>query len=222
MTASTVVELSNIYLTSDQGESVFSNLSFRLGAGRSAWIAGASGSGKTSLVRLIVARRSPDSGSVEVLGCPLNPPRRRLVNRVRRQIGGVGGIYSLIPSMTVAQNVAFPLTLGHHRRRARHERLLKTLAEFSLVKLAGKYPQALTRVQQTLVQFARATVASQPLLLVDEPLAGLDVQTYRSIYDHLVRVILSGCSMIVVAAEPPQPALPSTDCFRLENGVLVS
>ncbi|UCD63808.1 MAG: ATP-binding cassette domain-containing protein [Candidatus Zixiibacteriota bacterium] len=221
MSDRTVVQLSNVFLKSDRGFEVFKDLNFELQAERSAIITGAAGSGKSLLVELLIGRRFADSGSVEVLGQLLRPRKKRLIKRIRRQIGGVGGIFGLVPSFTVAENITFPLVLAAERKRVQKERLFKMLTEFSLLKQAGTYPDRLTRVEHTLVQLARATVGNQPLVIIDEPLAGLDQKTYQRIYDYMVKLALSGRSMIILSAESLPTDFPNTSRYTIENGMLV-
>ena len=221
MAQDVLVELNNVYLKSDRGGQVFRDLSFTLEAGRSAVITGAAGSGKTSLAELLVGLRPVQSGSVEVMGQTIKAKKVRTIKQVRRKIGGVGGIFGLMPSLTVAENITFPLVLAGERRRIRRERLLKMLTEFSLLKQAGEYPHSLTRVENTLVQFARASIAHQPLMLIDEPLAGLDRKTYQWIFEFLVSVSLSGRSMIILSSEILSRELPNTDYYQIIDGALV-
>jgi ABC-type ATPase involved in cell division len=215
-----VVELNNVYLESGRGHQIFSNLNFTLEAGHSAIITGSAGSGKTTLAELLIGEKFAQSGSVEVFGKCLISGKNRLLKQVRRKIGGVGGVFGLIPSYTVAENIVFPLILSGERRKLRQERLLKMLTEFSLLKRAGDYPHSLTRVETMMVQFARASVAHQPLLIIDEPLSGLDKNTYERILEHLVAVSLSGRSMIILTPEVPKEQLPNTVCYQLVNGEL--
>ena len=221
MAQDVLVELNNVYLKSDRGGQVFRDLSFTLEAGRSVVITGAAGSGKTSLAELLVGLRPVQSGSVEVMGQTIKAKKVRTIKQVRRKIGGVGGIFGLMPSLTVAENITFPLVLAGERRRIRRERLLKMLTEFSLLKQAGEYPHSLTRVENTLVQFARASIAHQPLMLIDEPLAGLDRKTYQWIFEFLVSVSLSGRSMIILSSEILSQELPNTDYYQIIDGALV-
>ncbi len=221
MVQNVLVELNNVYLKSDRGGHVFQNLSFTLNTGRSAVITGSAGLGKTSLVELLVGLRPVQGGSVEVMGQTVKPERARTVKLVRRKVGGVGGIFGLMPSLTVAENISFPLILAGERRRVRRERLLKMLTEFSLLRQAGEYPHSLTRVENTLVQFARASIAHQPLMLIDEPLAGLDRKTYQRILEYLVSVSVSGRSMIILSSEILSQELPNTDYYQIVDGTLV-
>jgi putative ABC transport system ATP-binding protein len=215
-----IVELTNVALKSDRGGTIFRDLNLKIMPGRSAVIIGPASSGKTTLMDLLIGRRYPDTGSVEVFGDILRKRRRRIARRARRKIGGVGGPFELLPLLTVAENVTLPLVLTASRNKTQRERLRKALAEFSLLNQAGQYPSHLTRVEKTMVQLARASVANQPLLIIDEPLAGLDVKTYRRIIDYLIKVALSGRSMIILASEAPSREIPETDYYEIVNGVL--
>ncbi len=215
-----IVELTNVALMSDRGSTVFRDLNLKVLPGRSAVIVGSAGSGKTSLMDLLIGRRLADTGSVEVFGELIRKRHGRVIRRIRKRIGGVGGPFGLLPLLTVAENITLPLILTATRRKIRRERLRKSLAEFSLLNQAGQYPANLTRVEKTMVQMARASVANQSLIIIDEPLSGLDVKTYRRIAEYLVKVAVSGRSMIILASEPLTREIPETDYFEIVNGVL--
>ncbi|MEW5795820.1 MAG: ATP-binding cassette domain-containing protein [Candidatus Zixiibacteriota bacterium] len=215
-----VVELTNIHQRVERGGFLFRGLNLKLESGCSAVIAGASGSGKTTLVEMMLGLRTPEQGQVLMFGQSLFPLRRRIVRQVRRQIGGVGGPFGLVPTLTVAENITLPLVLNGEHKRAQQERLFRMLSEFSLLKLAAKYPRHLTRVETMLVQFARAAIADQPLILVDEPSAGLDSTSYQRVIESLVKVALSGSSMLILASQPPPGEIPHSRTYFLRNGVL--
>jgi len=215
-----LVDLQNIQLRGDRGGHVFTDLCFSLQPGQSAVITGGAGAGKTLLVQLFLGIRLPDSGVVRLFGQELRSSSGRATRKIRRQIGGVGGTFELVPSMTVSENITLPLVIGGERKKVQKERLLRSLSEFSLLKLAGKYPDSLTRVENTLTQFARATIANQPLIIIDEPLAGLDHGTAARVFESLVRVALSGRSMLILASDPPQAQIPNSVAFSLSGGIL--
>lgn len=215
-----VVELTNVYLKADRGSEVFRDLNLTVMAGESAIIYGAAGSGKSTLIELLIGKRFADSGSVEVFEQLVRPRKKRLIKTIRKKIGGIGGLFSLIPNYTVSQNITFPLILAGERKKYCKERLMKMLTEFSLLKQASEYPNKLTRVENMLVQFARANVAHQPLILIDEPLAGLDEKTYDRVYEYMKQLAISGLSMIIVSSHELKSDLPNTKSFRLINGVL--
>jgi len=215
-----VIELRDVSLRTDRGQILFRELDFVLEAGQSAVIYGGSGSGKTLLAEMLVGMRFPVEGTVSVLGYELKPHRRSRIRKVRRRVGGVGGPFGLVPSLTVAENIALPMVIQAERRRVQRERLFKMLSEFSLLKLAGKYPDHLTRVENTLVQLARAFVAAQPLVIIDEPSAGLDPDTYARVFDFLTTGTVSGCSLLMLVSQAPPGKLPNSRDYHLVNGAL--
>ena len=213
-----VVEIHDLGLKTIRGEQIFRKLNLILQANRSVVITGAAGSGKSSLVKLLVGMSRPDSGTIKVFNQVLK--KKRVIRNTRRRIGGVGGIFQLMPTFTVAENIVFPLIVSGVHKKQRREKLMNALAEFSLLKKINDYPEQLTRVEKTMVQFARATIANQPLIIIDEPSAGLDKNTYERIVDYLVKVSLSGRSMIILTSEVPSKSLPNTDYYQINGGVL--
>ncbi|MBN1212613.1 MAG: ATP-binding cassette domain-containing protein [candidate division Zixibacteria bacterium] len=216
-----IVELKDVFLRNDRGGHVFRDLNLTIEAGRSAVITGAAGSGKTSLAELLIGVRFAESGLVILFDEVMKRGKKRIIKRVRKKIGGVGGVFGLLPSLTVAENITLPMVISGVRKKIQQERLLKLLSEFSLLKQAGEYPPNLTRVESYLVQFARASIAGQPLIIIDEPSAGLDRKTYERIFEYLVKVSLSGRSMIILTSEIPSQQIPETDYYQIENGALV-
>ncbi|MCX6835908.1 MAG: ATP-binding cassette domain-containing protein [candidate division Zixibacteria bacterium] len=213
-----VVELTDIHLRADRGGFVFRGLNLTIESGQSAVIIGPSGSGKSTLAELLIGLRRADQGRVCLFGHELK--KHRHFRRVRRHIGGVGGPFALVPSLTVAENISLPLVLNAEPRNVQRERLFRILSEFSLLKLAGKYPNQLTRVENTLVQFARAAIANQPLMLIDEPSAGLDSANYQRVTEFLVRMAVSGRSLLILASQTPPGEIPGSRAYFLRNEVL--
>ncbi len=220
MSDKNVIQLDNVFVRTAKGHDVFSDLNFELGPGETKIITGGPGSGKTLFIELILGQSFPDAGSIEVFGELISPRRKRVINKVRRKIGGVGGIFEFIPGMTVAQNISYPMILSGASARARKERLLSVLTEFSLLNQAGETPNMLTRVEKTLLLLARASVANQPLIIIDEPTAGLDKVTAERVYDYLVKMSVSGRSMIIVGSDIPWQNIPNSVHLELTGGQL--
>jgi ABC-type ATPase involved in cell division len=215
-----LVDFSNVDLSYRRGGEILRNFSLTIRAGETVVITGGPGSGKTSVAELLVGTKFADSGAVEVFDEVLRPGRRRALNRVRRRIGGVGGIFGLVPSYTVAENITLPLVIAGVRKRTRKERLLKMLTEFSLLKKAGDYPDTLTRVEHTLVQLARASIADQPLLVIDEPMAGLDQATAARVFEYLVQASVSGRTMVLLSSDRPPGEIPNSAFYEIVAGRL--
>lgn len=214
-----LVELENVCARTDRGEEIFRGLNFALPQGRSAVIVGGAGSGKTTLAELLLGMQQPVSGKIEVFGEPIR--RRSAIRRIRRKIGGVGGPFSLISTLSVAENILMPLIISGERASIQRERLGRLLGELNLTKQANQYPSSLTRVENTLVQIARASVASQPLMLIDEPSAGLDPRTYLRVLEYLHKASLFGRSMLILASEKPPLEMPNSSCYIISEGNLV-
>jgi ABC-type Fe3+/spermidine/putrescine transport system ATPase subunit len=139
------------------------------GAGEYVCILGASGCGKTTLLRLIAGFETPDAGDVLLEGQSVVavPPERRNVNLVFQD-------YALFPHMTVLENVAFGLRVKHVDRTAATRRATQALALVNLETAAQQLPRELSGGQRQRVALARALVNRPGVLLLDEPLSALD------------------------------------------------
>jgi ABC-type lipoprotein export system ATPase subunit len=218
-TGGPLIEIENVSARTDRGEEIFGSLNFSLSPGRSAVIVGGAGSGKTTLVELLLGLRAPVAGRIEMFGESIS--KRGAAKRARRKIGGVGGPFGLISTLTVEENILMPLIISGERSSLQTERLHRLLGEFNLLKMARQYPSSLTRVEYMLVQIARASIASQPLMLIDEPSAGLDHTTYLRVLEYLHKASLFGRSMLIMASEKPPLEIPNSSCFTIANGRLV-
>lgn len=150
---------------------VLENVSFDVAEGESLVLLGASGSGKTTILRVIAGLETPDAGSVILHGKDVtNLPARE------RGVGVIFQSYALFPQMTVEQNIGYGLRL---RRRAKKEIVEKIDELVELVRLGehrGKYPSQLSGGQQQRVAIARALAYNPQVLLFDEPFSALDAQ----------------------------------------------
>jgi phospholipid/cholesterol/gamma-HCH transport system ATP-binding protein len=153
--------------------------------GETTCVVGGSGAGKTTLLRLIVALDKPTSGHIYVEGEDTVPMGERELNRVRQKFGMVYQYAALLDSITVLENVAFPLVehtkLGADARR---ERVLDKLRVLGLdEKVLSKYPAELSGGMRKRVGLARALMLDPPILVYDEPTSGLDPLTSRAVDD---------------------------------------
>jgi putative spermidine/putrescine transport system ATP-binding protein len=143
--------------------------SLQLGNGEFLSLLGPSGSGKTTTLQMIAGLLQPTAGEIRLSGRAIGP-----LPPYKRDIGMVFQNYALFPHMTIASNIAFPLTM---RATARAEIKRRVDAVLQLVDLAGlghRYPRQLSGGQQQRVALARAIVFEPKLLLMDEPLGALD------------------------------------------------
>ena len=143
-------------------------------------LVGASGSGKTTTLRIIAGHELPDAGRVLLDGRDITalPPRQR-------GFGMVFQHYALFPHMTVGENVAFGLEARGVPRAERRERAARALANVGLANAASRQVQSLSGGEQQRVALARALIIEPKVLLLDEPLSNLDPTLRRSTRDEL-------------------------------------
>jgi iron(III) transport system ATP-binding protein len=171
------------------------SLSLAIGRGEIVCLLGASGCGKTTVLRAIAGFLAPSGGSIDLAGRRIADARAQLPPE-QRQIGMVFQDFALFPHLTVAQNIAFGLQRGAGRMppQAREQRVGEVLTMVQLQAHAKQYPHELSGGQQQRVALARALAPQPALLLLDEPFSSLDVELREQLSLEL-RGILKGLSM---------------------------
>lgn len=165
---------------------VLDGVDLEVETGTSTVVIGGSGTGKSVLLKHIVGLLRPDSGSVEVDGIDIGGLTGRDVPRFRRRFGMAFQEGALFDSMTVAANVAFPLTRLHGWAAAEiRDRVAECLDLVRLQDVGGKMPSELSGGMRRRVGIARAIVHRPEILLFDEPTTGLDPVTKETI-DELI------------------------------------
>src|SRR5918999_5623083 len=160
-------------------------VSLEVRAGELLALVGASGSGKTTTLRIAAGYEQPDSGRVTLVD---ERGALRDITRLPPQVRGFGMVfqhYALFPHMTVGENVAFGLEARGIRKQERLERARIALAGVGLEGSAARAVQSLSRGEQQRVALARALVIEPRVPLLDEPLSNLDPTLRRSMRDEL-------------------------------------
>lgn len=178
-----------------------SNVDFEVLRGEFVFLVGASGSGKSSCLRLILREETPSEGRVVVLGRDLRTLSNRKVPYFRRHVGAVFQDFRLLPTKTVFQNVAFTLQVIGSSRAFIQQAVPEVLA---LVGLAGKekrFPHELSGGEQQRVAIARALANRPQILLADEPTGNLDPATSVDIMQLLARINAGGTTVVMATHE---------------------
>ena len=162
------------------GTAAVDRLSLDVQQGELLALVGASGSGKTTTLRIIAGHETPDEGRVLLDGRDITglPPRQR-------GFGMVFQHYALFPHMTVGENVAFGLEARGVAKAERRERAARALANVGLANAGGRQVQSLSGGEQQRVALARALIIEPKVLLLDEPLSNLDPTLRRTTRDEL-------------------------------------
>jgi len=197
------------------------DVSLEIAKGEFAFLVGASGSGKSTFLRVVLREDRPTSGSVFVAGKDLGRMPNWKVPHLRRQIGAVFQDFRLLPNKTVYQNVSFALqVIG---RPSAHIR--KVVPEvIDLVGLAGKesrYPDELSGGEQQRVAVARAFVNRPMILIADEPTGNLDPATSVGIMRLLDRINRTGTTVVMATHDAAVVDQMRKRVVELDNGHVV-
>ena len=171
-------------------QSVLNGISLAVKRGETLAVLGRSGTGKSVLLRLIIGLEKPDSGSVRIHGQDIAGLALDQMGEIRKKMGFVFQQAALYDSLTVEQNVAFPLQ--HHKKEMskseRGDRVKELLAEVGMEGDLAKMPSDISGGMQKRVGLARALALEPDILLLDEPTAGLDPISAAEIDDLVLKL----------------------------------
>ncbi len=192
-----LTDLEKTYPTAEGPLAVLRGVSLDLDRGQTLALTGESGSGKSTLMHLAAALDQPDRGSVALEGQPvetLNDSGRAALRRDK--IGLVFQQFNLIPSLTIAQNIAFQARLAGRHDADFEARLIDRLG---LTGLGDRYPEQLSGGQQQRVAIARAIAPRPALVLADEPTGNLDETTADTVLELLLDLVQeTGAALMMV------------------------
>ncbi|MBC7443718.1 MAG: cell division ATP-binding protein FtsE [Ramlibacter sp.] len=169
--------------------------------GEFVFLVGASGSGKSTCLRLVLKEDKPTSGSIHVLGQDLRSISNRKVPYFRRNLGVVFQDFRLLPNKSVFDNVAFSLQVVGKSRGYIQEAVPDTLEMVGLAEKAQRLPHELSGGEQQRVAIARAIVNKPQVLLADEPTGNLDPTTSAGIMALLERINAGGTTVVMATHE---------------------
>jgi cell division transport system ATP-binding protein len=194
---SPVIEFRGVSKLYPGGDTGLDQATFSVDRGEWVFLVGSTGSGKSTVMRLLLKELEPTDGIVRVAGRDLNDIKRKGVPFYRRNLGVVFQDFKLLPNRTVYDNVAYALQVtGGSRKEIRHK-VPDILRLTGLSTKLHNYPDQLSGGEQQRVSIARAFVNHPPLLLADEPTGNLDPETSIDIMRLLYRINRAGTTVVV-------------------------
>jgi phospholipid/cholesterol/gamma-HCH transport system ATP-binding protein len=218
-----IVEFDRVSISFGE-QPVLKDLSFEVRRGRAFGLLGRSGVGKSVTLRLMIGLLQPNEGRIMVDGVDIHRADVKTLSRVRKRMGFVFQHSALFDSISVGENVAFPL----RRHTGLSEADIRDAAEEKLARvgLSGQYdkmPSALSGGMRKRAGLARALSLDPPVLLVDEPSAGLDPITSREIDELLIDLKESrGATLVVVTHNIPSARRIADELAMVDRGRLVA
>jgi cell division transport system ATP-binding protein len=196
-------------------------VSLDVARGEFVFVVGQSGSGKSTMLRLILCEEAASSGNVMVAGRELSRLPRRKVPALRREIGTVFQDFRLLPNKDVFGNVAFALQVLGRSRQTIRAVVPETLAMVGLAGKEKRLPHQLSGGEQQRVAIARAFVNKPPILLADEPTGNLDPTTSLGIVRLLDRINSTGTTIVMATHDDGIVDELRKRVIELDDGKLV-
>jgi putative ABC transport system ATP-binding protein len=201
---------------------VLHGVDMHIHAGERVALVGKSGSGKSSLLNIISGIDGADTGTVLVGGHDLNAMNETARTHFRRtSIGFVFQFFTLVPTLSVLENVLLPLELNGIVGRPAHDRAMALLHDVGLADRAGTAPDRLSGGEQQRVAVARALVHQPPLILADEPTGNLDSDTGEQILALLTQLAQQRGHALLMVTHSREVAASADRVVRIQAGRLV-
>ena len=192
-----MVHMQGVGLVYPDGTRALRGIDLHIERGEFAFIVGASGSGKSSLVRMIFREHVASEGRVVVGGQDVAQLPAARVPALRRRVGVIFQDYRLLPDKTAFENVGFALDVVGVPRAEKHRRVPIALELVGLGDKTGSFPHQLSGGEQQRVCIARALVNTPPVLVADEPTGNLDPDTSWDIVQLLAQIADNGTTVVV-------------------------
>ena len=193
-----LIRLEKVKKQYKNGTTAIYDMNLSIEKGDFVFIIGATGCGKSTLIKMLYREEKPTSGKILVGGVDVGKLRNSKVYKVRRKIGVVFQDYKLLPKSNVYENVAFALEIFGIPKEEIHPKVLKCLELVGLKNKAKSYPNQLSGGEQQRVAIARAIINEPKLLICDEPTGNLDEKMSMEIMEVLQEVNKLGTTIIMV------------------------
>lgn len=217
-----MIELKGVSKTYDNGTVALKDINLTIQKGEFVFIVGASGTGKSTFLKLIIREEVPNAGEITVNGFKLSSMKKKNVPYFRRTMGIVFQDFRLIPKMTVFDNVAFAMRVTGATTRQIRKRVPYVLSQVGLTDKAHCLPKELSGGEQQRVGLARALVNNPDLLVADEPTGNIDPQLSFEIIELLNEINRKGTTILMVTHERDLANWFDRRTIEIRDGSIVS
>lgn len=192
-----LIRVADVQKTYPTGTVALYDFNVSISKGEFVFVIGASGSGKSTFIKMLYREEKPDKGSIIIGGINVAKLKNRKVYILRRKIGVVFQDFKLLPKLTVYENVAFAMEVFGYDKRKIQKRVMEVLNLVGLKHKVRQYPNQLSGGEQQRVVIARAIVNNPKLLICDEPTGNLDPDTSMGIMKVLDDINKLGTTIIM-------------------------
>jgi cell division transport system ATP-binding protein len=196
-------------------------VSFVIDKGEFVFVVGASGSGKSTIIRLLLKELEPTAGRILVGGRDLGRLKHSKVPLLRRNVGCVFQDFKLLPNRTASENVAYALRVQGEPTASIRRKVPEVLNLVGLSHKMSSKPEELSGGEQQRVSIARAVVNHPPLLICDEPTGNLDPDTSVGIMQLLNRINTAGTTILMVTHDREMVDKMRKRVIALDHGKLM-
>jgi cell division transport system ATP-binding protein len=216
-----VIEFRAVSMRYPSGDVGLERATFSIEREEFVFLVGSTGSGKSTVMRLLIKELEPTEGTIRVAGKDLAGVSRKRVPYFRRNLGVVFQDFKLLPSRTVYDNVAYALQVTGGTRKEIRQKVPDILRLTGLSTKLHNYPDQLSGGEQQRVSIARAFVNHPPLLLADEPTGNLDPETSIDIMRLLYRINRTGTTVLVASHDSAMVDKMRRRVLELSHGRIV-
>lgn len=216
-----MIALENVVKSYSNGVGAINGVSLHIKRGEFVFIVGDTGSGKSTLIKLLLKELEPTEGKVRVNGVNLARMRKRMIPKYRRKIGCVFQDFRLLKDRNVYENVAFAQRVIMTPTKEIKKNVPAMLSLVGLAEKYKSYPRQLSGGEQQRVALARALVNSPDILLADEPTGNLDPKTSREIMKLLEEINARGTTVLVVTHDQDIVNTMKKRVIRMQKGIIV-
>ncbi|MEP6820821.1 MAG: ABC transporter ATP-binding protein [Chthoniobacterales bacterium] len=221
-----MISLRNIsrhYKSGDRSVQAVDDISLEIADGEFVAVTGPSGCGKSTLMHLLAGLDTPTSGEIEVDGLALQKATDGdLTEYRRRRLGLVFQFFNLLPTMSVLENVSFPLLLQGVSYAEAEERARELLALVEMREREGHFVHQLSGGEQQRTAIARALVHRPSLLIADEPTGNLDSKSAEMVIRVLTRIGTDRLATLIVVTHSEEVARTASRRIEMRDGRIVT